>query len=233
MDTRSLQIANYRVEAKCFNEHFILLTGSINQNLPLLGEAIFESNLPWIEELINSETEICIKINESFNQACLEDLLKIKPSTTRENHQYTIPIYFEQGSDWTEIQAITGLSFIELKTLLTNTEFVIAMHGFLPGFVYLKGLPEVLQLPRKSTPAKHRNKGDLACGGPYLGIYNVASPGGWYHLGSTPLNLLDLTKLPLSPFKIGDQLNLRSIDSDEYDQLRITTPGIFEYNSGK
>ena len=69
------------------------------------------------------------------------------------------------------------------------------MYGFLPGFMYLGGLDSKLQIPRKTIPNRRVLKGSVAVGGSQTGIYPSDSPGGWYVIGNTPINLFDASNL--------------------------------------
>lgn len=48
--------------------------------------------------------------------------------------------------------------------------FYVQFYGFLPGFVYLNGLPKALQLPRRKEPRLTVPAGSVAVGERYVGI---------------------------------------------------------------
>jgi KipI family sensor histidine kinase inhibitor len=54
----------------------------------------------------------------------------------------------------------------------------------MPGFAYLRGLDPRLVIPRRATPRPRVPAGAVAIGGPYTGVYPLASPGGWHLLGT-------------------------------------------------
>lgn len=64
--------------------------------------------------------------------------------------------------------------------------FEVQFLGFLPGFAYLGPVPDALRLPRRSAPRPRMDAGAVALGGPYAGVYPLASPGGWSWVGRTP-----------------------------------------------
>jgi choline dehydrogenase-like flavoprotein len=68
--------------------------------------------------------------------------------------------------------------------LHSDADFTVAAVGFSPGFPYLSGLPERLNLPRKSTPRLAVPAGSVAIAGGQAGIYPTESPGGWHLLGT-------------------------------------------------
>lgn len=95
-------------------------------------------------------------------------------------------------------------------------EFTIGMKGFLPGFVYLAGLPQAMHLPRRSIPTQNVAKGSVAIGGSQCGIYPIDSPGGWHIIGNCPIPLIDIKDARLSCFNVGDSIRFISIDKSQH-----------------
>jgi len=77
---------------------------------------------------------------------------------------------------------------------MTDCVFTVYMLGFLPGFPYLGGLPEVLAVPRLASPRKRVPARSIAIAAGLCGAYPCASPGGWRLLGRTPIRLFDATR---------------------------------------
>jgi KipI family sensor histidine kinase inhibitor len=95
------------------------------------------------------------------------------------------------GPDLVEVAAEVGLSVDEVIELHASSEYRVAMIGFQPGFPYLLGLPERLQLPRRASVRAHVPAGSVAIAGAQAGIYPGDSPGGWHLLGRTTMRLFD------------------------------------------
>lgn len=93
-----------------------------------------------------------------------------------------LPVEYD-GPDLEEVAQLTGLGVGEVVALHTGTEFTVAFTGFAPGFAYLTGLPEVLQVPRRDAPRTRVAAGSVALGGTYSGVYPRESPGGWQLIG--------------------------------------------------
>jgi len=87
------------------------------------------------------------------------------------------------GEDLGEVARAVGLPIAEVIARHLAPVYDVAFMGFLPGFPYLHGLDASLRLPRRSTPRLRVPAGAVAIGGPYAGVYPVASPGGWHLLG--------------------------------------------------
>ncbi len=98
------------------------------------------------------------------------------------------------GADGPDLDAVArrvGLSSAEVVELHSAASYQVAMIGFQPGFPYLLGLPEQLQLPRRDSVRAQVAAGSVAIAGAQAGIYPSPSPGGWHLLGRTALTLFD------------------------------------------
>jgi allophanate hydrolase subunit 1 len=109
----------------------------------------------------------------------------------------------------------------ELIAALCAVDLQVALIGFLPGFPYLGGLPDWLDLPRRATPRTAVPANSFAIAGGQAAIYPWQSPGGWHLLGRTPLTLFDPAN-PQRParFAPGDVLRIEAISADEFTELR-------------
>ena len=112
--------------------------------------------------------------------ACNEAGHESATSLARETH--VLPIVFD-GPDLDEVAKASGLGANEIVQSLVNTDFVVELVGFLPGFGYLGPLDPRLVLPRRSAPRPRVPAGSLAIAGGFAGVYPFVSPGGWHLLG--------------------------------------------------
>lgn len=110
-----------------------------------------------------------------------------------------------------------GLTLDQLMALHTGSTYRIHFFGFLPGFFYLNGLPELLHSPRKSIPSQSVPTGSVAIGGAQTGIYPCESPGGWHCIGRTPISLFDPKSNPPVWAKPGEQIRFISISLEEFE----------------
>jgi allophanate hydrolase subunit 1 len=99
----------------------------------------------------------------------------------------------------------------------------VQFYGFLPGFVYLNGVPKALQLPRRKEPRLTVPAGSVAVGDRYVGIYPQVSPGGWQLLGQSPIALFDRNRSLAFFLEPGDCIQWVAIDSNTFESLKNTT----------
>tara|TARA_B100000965_G_scaffold48105_1_gene35287 strand:- start:14477 stop:15103 length:627 start_codon:yes stop_codon:yes gene_type:complete len=130
-----------------------------------------------------------------------------------------IPVCYEFGLDWERIMDRSGLDLKTALQLHSETEYRVAMIGFLPGFIFLDGLNEQLNCPRLDAPRTSIPKGAVGIGGSQTGLYSMESPGGWNIIGRTPVSLFDIEKDPPIEVQPGDILTFKRISKAEFGDL--------------
>ena len=214
-----VHISDYKLSITEYGKEFILLHSIDGQNLIPIAQAIYHSHFEFAEEVIGTEKEICIKLASTFNSKAHQLLSETKLLESIQNQSYILPVYFGEVGDWPIIEAHSQKSKSELISELTELSFQFHMYGFLPGFLYIKGLPDYLHCPRKAIPDKKVTPGSLAIGGPYLGFYSNPSPGGWHTIGQCALKVFDKSNQPPLKLIYGDNLRLKSITLEEHQYL--------------
>ena len=116
-----------------------------------------------------------------------------------------IPVRYD-GPDLEDVARLTGLSPEEVVARHTGAEHVAAFLGFQPGFAYLIGGDELLQVPRREVPRTVVPGGTVAIAGEYSGVYPRDSPGGWRLLGSTTAVMFDPAREPPALLAPGDRV---------------------------
>lgn len=106
-----------------------------------------------------------------------------------------IPVTYD-GMDLTAVAHETGLSVDEVVDRHAAATYTVAFCGFSPGFAYLVGLDERLQVGRLERPRTAVPAGAVAIAGRYAGVYPRSSPGGWRLLGRTDAALWDAARTP-------------------------------------
>ena len=135
---------------------------------------------------------------------------------------WKVPVCYNTkfGIDLEEMSKAKKIPVNTLIKLHSIPTYTIHFIGFLPGFMYLGGLPEILHFPRKPTPRQKIIQGAVAIGDTQTGIYPVESPGGWNILGNSPLSFFNIKEFPPCVPKAGDQLKFYQICIDEYHDLK-------------
>lgn len=122
-----------------------------------------------------------------------------------------IPVVYggDSGPDFDAICQQTGLSADDLIALHTSVEYRVDLVGFTPGFVYIGGLDDKLNIPRLTEPRQHVAAGSVGIADGRTGLYAVAGPGGWPIIGRTAYKLFDPDAD--NPFPISTGMRVRFV----------------------
>lgn len=128
---------------------------------------------------------------------------------------WELPVCYEEGFalDLGELSREKSLSPEEIVKLHTEPLYTIYAIGFLPGFMYLGGLPKVLHHPRRKEPRLNIPKGAVGIGGEQTGVYPQESPGGWNIIGNCPIQLFHPGRKDPLDIRVGDKVRFFPIDS--------------------
>lgn len=201
---------------------------------------IFKDSINW--ELIpayNSLTIINRKIKIDFSKTkfqLLECYKNRKVSGHPQRYLWKLPVCYdlEFGIDLEEVSTTLGKSIEDIIKAHTDYIYTVYGIGFLPGFMYLGGLPKELETPRKSAPRLNVKKGSVGLAGRQTGIYPQDSPGGWNIIGSCPISLFNVNLENPCFVSIGDQIQFYNISHAEYDLHKIETEvGIYNLDKIK
>ena len=116
-----------------------------------------------------------------------------------------IPVDYD-GPDLEDVARLTRLSPEDVVARHLAREYVVGFIGFAPGFAYLLGGDDRLNVPRLAEPRARVPSGSVALAGPYSGIYPRESPGGWRLIGRTSATLFDAARTPPALLAAGDRV---------------------------
>ncbi|WP_311836057.1 5-oxoprolinase/urea amidolyase family protein [Cellulomonas fimi] len=115
------------------------------------------------------------------------------------------------GADLADVAQLTGLSPEGVVDAHTGQVWTAAFGGFAPGFAYLVGENDTLDVPRRRTPRTAVPAGSVALAGNFSAIYPRESPGGWQLVGRTGERMWDLDRDPPALVRPGDRVRYRAV----------------------
>ena len=229
----SLKIHQTEYEIKAFGERALILTPKEKPLLrvPRIGQKIQSLAIKGIREVIATDHDLTIFCSPNKRPQILVRLEQLGWEDDEATKIWKLPVYFEELEDWKRVEEYTGFGRETYIQSLADQVIEVAMYGFIPGFVYMSGLPEALQCPRKPVPAPNPFGKVLALGGPYLGIHSLSSPTGWQVIGKIPVDILRWEELPPVPMQVGDRIQVCPIDQKEFILLEALQTNIVAYNA--
>ena len=178
-------------------------------------------------EVINTYNSLLISymfsIENVYNEVSAIKELFGETKIGKINNQqiFHLPVCYEEEFGW-DLEYIfkeKKLSKGEIIELHTKPFYTVFFTGFLPGFLYLGGLDEKLQISRKNQPRMKIKKGAVGIGENQTGIYPKSSPGGWQILGKCPVQFFDKNNDPPCEISAGDKVKFYSVSKEEFEEI--------------
>ena len=115
------------------------------------------------------------------------------------------------GEDLAEVGRLTGLGTDRVIEAHAGQVWTVAFAGFAPGFGYMVGENQVLEVPRRSSPRTAVPAGSVALAGNYSAVYPRRSPGGWQLIGRTGARMWDLSRSEPALASPGHRVQFRAV----------------------
>ena len=115
------------------------------------------------------------------------------------------------GEDLAEVGELTGLGTEGVIAAHTGQTWTVAFAGFAPGFGYMVGENQDLEVPRRSSPRTAVPAGSVALAGNYSAVYPRRSPGGWQLIGHTGARMWDLDREQPALAAPGHRVQFRAV----------------------
>lgn len=225
---------SYKLIYKSFGERAILvewpakIDAKIIKDIINFKDLIKQNSIKQILELKIAYNSLLIIYNEYVENlnneiAVIEEIYSAnKTSNKSDLSLWKIPVCYDDefGLDLECISQEKGISKTEIIKRHSEAIYLVYFIGFLPGFLYLGGLDKSLEIPRKSTPRLHIEKGAVAIGGNQTGVYPNESPGGWNIIGNSPINFFDVSKEVPCFAKEGDSIQFYAVSLKEYRDIK-------------
>jgi KipI family sensor histidine kinase inhibitor len=171
-------------------------------------EALNEAGLPGVLDIVPASRTVLIKLAGPRYQAPTRQRLG-KLRVTAEMRSYAnapfdgradieIDVVYD-GADLEEVARLTGLTSDQVIAAHTGTPWRVGFGGFAPGFAYLIGGDERLNVPRQSEQRHRVPAGSVALAGEFSAIYPRESPGGWQLIGRTSEDTAELWDVDRDP----------------------------------
>ena len=138
-----------------------------------------------------------------------------------EGVQRRVQICYETSlaPDLENVASTTGLSIDAVINAHLAGDFQVLMYGFAPGYAYMSGVSENMQVPRKTAPVRDVPAGSVIIAGPQCLITTLTMPTGWSIIGRSPSPIF--TGDPAHPFlfDVGDRVAFERIDLKKFENL--------------
>jgi KipI family sensor histidine kinase inhibitor len=150
----------------------------------------------------------------------------VPPVTT--TRRWRIPVAYggEHGIDLEDVAKTLKTTPDDIVARHVAGDYRVAMIGFTPGWSYLSGLEDSLQMPRRQNPRLLTPAGTISIGGVQTGVQCLAGPSGWHLLGRTAVRTYQLDRQPTFLLEPGDRVTFSVVDDKTFaEQDRAAEAG--------
>jgi len=123
------------------------------------------------------------------------------------------------GPDIENVADTNKITIEDVIQIHSESEYLIYMVGFTPGFPFLGGLSDKLYTPRLETPRLKVPKGSVGIANNQTGVYPIESPGGWQLIGLTPRNLFDPVRSNPLLYQAGDKIKFKPVTEKVFKDI--------------
>lgn len=134
-------------------------------------------------------------------------------------HEVEVCYGGEYGPDLEAVAQAAGMSVEEVIALHGSVGYKVYLYGFAPGYAYLAGVPQALQLPRKPAPVRGIAAGSVIIAGPQCLVQTLDMPTGWWVIGRSPTKILTGDSARPFLFDVGDEVRFRPVTPARYEEV--------------
>lgn len=140
-----------------------------------------------------------------------------RPETAKTPREVLVCYDADLAPDLPEVAARTGLSPEAVITAHLAGDYAVFLYGFAPGYAYLGGVPQALQLPRKDAAVRGVPAGTVIIAGPQCIVTTLTMPTGWWRIGQSPTRILRDDPARPFLFDVGDPVKFRRISRTDFE----------------
>lgn len=204
-----------------YGDQALLLEFDSTTEVLACTEALNEAGLPGVLDVVPAARTVLVKLAGPRYQAptrqrlgklrLMADIMSHATAPFDGRADVEIDVVYD-GADLEEVARLTGMTTDEVIGAHTGNPWRVGFGGFAPGFAYLVGGDERLNVPRQSEPRHTVPAGSVALAGEFSGVYPRESPGGWQLIGRTDAELWDVDRDPPALLRPGMWVQFRAVD---------------------
>jgi KipI family sensor histidine kinase inhibitor len=191
----------------------VLAELSGTQDVLALQALLLESPLPGQQDVLAAAETVLVKADSPASARRIGALLlqlDLTTPTHRDGGLVVLDTVYD-GEDLAEVGTLTGLGADGVIAAHSGQIWTVAFAGFAPGFGYMVGENQALEVPRRSSPRTAVPAGSVALAGNYSAVYPRSSPGGWQLIGRTKAKMWDLDREQPALASPGHRVQFRAV----------------------
>ncbi len=186
--------------------------------------AVSSADIPGLTETSPAYTSVLVGYNplltdyDTICQALQSCLGKASESQSNNTKHWQIPACYSEvyAPDLAELADKLSVSEQDVIAQHVAAQYKVYMYGFAPGYAYLGGVPEAIQIPRKQAPVMGVPAGVIMIAGPQALITTVVMPTGWWRIGRSGINPLQSNADNPFLFNVGDTVEFVAMSETDF-----------------
>lgn len=159
--------------------------------------------------------------DHSSVESAVRDLLAHPSDADVVPRDHVVNVCYE-GAFAPDLAAVAESSDLSVEAVIEAHlagEYRVVMYGFAPGYAYLAGVVDAIQVPRKPAPIRGVAAGSVIIAGPQCLVTTIEMPTGWSIIGRSPTEVLrpDIDRPFL--FDPGDRVRFERVDSATFERM--------------
>lgn len=183
------------------------------QDVLALQAALFEAPLPGQQDVLAAAETVMVRAESPAAARRIARILlelDLAAPTPQDGGLVVIDTVYD-GEDLAEVGKLTGLGVEGVIAAHCGQTWTVAFAGFAPGFGYMVGENQALEVPRRTSPRTAVPAGSVALAGNYSAVYPRRSPGGWQLIGRTGARMWDLDRPEPALASPGHSVRFRAV----------------------
>ena len=121
-----------------------------------------------------------------------------------------------------DLEAVSQAVGLDKETMINahlTGQYTVMMYGFSPGYAYLSGVAEAIQVPRKPAPVRDVPAGSVIIAGAQCLVTTLTMPTGWSIIGRSPTRILTQDAQRPFLFDVRDRVRFERISLSTFERL--------------
>lgn len=206
------------------------ITEQVHASIVALDHAISRLNPVGVVEVVPALVNLLVSFDPVVTdhvrlEAELRALLTTLEHSVKKATLRTVQVCYDEPycRDLDAVAKACGLSKEAVINAHLAGDYKVLMYGFAPGYAYLGGVDERIQVPRKPAAVRDMPAGSVMIAGAQSLVTTLVMPTGWSIIGRSPTQILRDDAEGSFLFDVGDKVSFCRIDRDSCEALSRST----------
>jgi len=197
-----------------------VISDAVQATVLAADAAVKHAGIRGVTETVPSYTSLYVGYDPLITDfACISNSLRQMSLELNDDPEdietWEVPVCYEQpySPDLPALSSKLGLEPEAVIDAHLSGDYRVAMYGFAPGYAYLRGVPEQLQVPRKLAPITDVPAGSVIVAGPQCLVTTLVMPTGWWIIGRSPFAFLRQSEATQFPVAVGSRIQFKRISA--------------------